>query len=156
MNIPATCAPTPNCLSSLIIRSQYTAQKVGFRIAPCLVPFLMENVSDFAWPQFTQPCWSFYMDIRHLTTMGGTPVSSILSKRIENLQKIKSFGTIQHSDYRIGPCSQQVLDNFCYWVVLVLALNPNWRLSLANRWPHSRMMTFSNTLRIRDEPAIDL
>ena len=83
-----------------------------------------------------------------------------LVKRIENLHKSKAL--VQSNTVTIGlvpvlsKCCTTSVTNQVHCVVLVLALNPNCRLSLLRRCPHSRQITFSNTFRISEDPAIAL
>ena len=71
-------------------------------------------------------------------------MSSILLKRIENLPRSKAL--IKSSTLTIGivpalgRCSTTSVTNHVYWDVLVLALKPNWRLSLVSRFPHSTLL----------------
>ena len=92
--------------------------------------------------------------------MGGTPLSRILLKRMENLQRSKAL--VQSSTVTMGlvPCLSKCctvsITSQVHCVVLVCGLNPNCRLSLPRRGPHKRRITFSKTFRIKDEPAIAL
>ena len=100
------------------------------------------------------------MDMRHLTTMGGTFLSRILVNRVENLHKSKAL--VQSNTVTIGfvpvlsKCCATSVTNQVHCVVLVWALNPNCKLSLPRRCPHKIRMTFSNTFRIKEDPAIAL